>query len=316
MAKKKAKKKVAKKNVAKKVINVVPDDLSSNAVDVNAFVKDFVQDFAPVEEQSLHALIDARTQARYCECHIKASKIIALGTIDVPLDPDEQAEYRANRDIVENHSAFVKMQEDARLRRSFSDIVTEYNDSFDSEHPLKIIGGQHRFQAIKIALKEDGIDEYHGVKVYFNLDSEQRLDVQLISNTNIAVSSDLLDRMYETLSGPELREWCQKTKLLNSEQDFADKKQKGRQITVRDARIFILNYYKGKEISGSIKDFSSLETIPVMVKTGGVHDEWESLKRNTADLWSNKKLQKAAKEFASLINAQRKHFIGRDCRSD
>jgi len=41
------------------------------------------------------------------------------------------------------------------------------------------------------------------VKVYFGLDSDQRLDVQLISNTVIAVSADLYDRMQETVRGPE-----------------------------------------------------------------------------------------------------------------
>jgi hypothetical protein len=128
-----------------------------------------------------------------------------LGTIDVPLDPEEQSDYRANRDIVLNNSAFHTMKEDAKQKRSFSNIVAEYTKEFDAEHPLKIIGGQHRFEAIREALSF-GIDQYHGVKVYLALDIKQRLDVQLISNTNIAISGDLFDRLQETFQGPQLRD--------------------------------------------------------------------------------------------------------------
>jgi len=46
--------------------------------------------------------------------------------------------------------------------------------------PIKVIGGQHRFEAIRFAL-ENSADVLHGVKVYFALDMPQRLDVQLIS---------------------------------------------------------------------------------------------------------------------------------------
>jgi hypothetical protein len=66
---------------------------------------------------------------------------LELGTIDVPLDPEGQPEYRANREIVEDHVAFERMKEDAAARRSFSNIVAEYTTSYDSTHPLKIIGG-------------------------------------------------------------------------------------------------------------------------------------------------------------------------------
>ena len=38
------------------------------------------------------------------------------------------------------------MKIDAQKGRNFSNIVTEYTTDFDSEHPLKIIGGQHRFE--------------------------------------------------------------------------------------------------------------------------------------------------------------------------
>ena len=109
-----------------------------------------------------------------------AEKIVSLATTDVPLDPEEQPEYRANREIVADHTAFSAMKEDAKKRRSFSNIVAEFTTEFDEAHPLKIIGGQHRFEAMKEALAE-GVNESHGLKVYFGLTSEQRLDAQLIS---------------------------------------------------------------------------------------------------------------------------------------
>lgn len=102
--------------------------------------------------------------------------------------------------------------------------------------------------------------------MYFGLTPEQRLDVQLISNTVIAVSADLYDRMQETVRGPELREWCQKVGLLKDSQDFADKRQRGAQITVRAARTFILNYYAGEEAAAS--NFHETDTTPEICKSG------------------------------------------------
>ena len=51
-------------------------------------LQDFAKEFQPLEPLGqLLELVDSRTGARYCECHVKGSKIVALGTIDVPLDP-------------------------------------------------------------------------------------------------------------------------------------------------------------------------------------------------------------------------------------
>lgn len=165
-------------------------------------VPDFYEIFEPIEKV-IYLLMDKVTGAVFCECHVSAKNLINNCTVDVPLDPEEQSDYRANRELVEDSSAFAQMKIDAINGRIFSNIVAEYNVEFDEEHPLKIVGGQHRIKAIQEALKND-IEEYHGIKVYFDLNMEQRLDVQLISNTNIAVSADLLDRMMETVKGPEL----------------------------------------------------------------------------------------------------------------
>jgi hypothetical protein len=284
---------------------VVPDDLASKIVVPEDIVRDFLGKFEPSESADvLHLFVDARTLALYSECHIRADKLIPLSTTDVPLDPEEQAEYRANREIVADHTAFIAMKDDAKQRRSFSNIVAEFTTEFDEQHPLKIIGGQHRFESIKEALG-NGVNEIHGLKVYFGLTLEQRLDAQLISNTVIAVSADLYDRMQETVRGPELRDWCQKVGLLKEGQDFADKRQRGAQITVRIARTFILNYYLGE--GAATNAFDKTDTAPIICKSGTGDPDWDLL-RAKKKFWKDPKLEAAGREFADLVEAQREAF--------
>jgi hypothetical protein len=293
--------------------NVIPEGMQG-IQNVDELVQAFVETFQPLEANDVfHVFVDLRTNARYCECHIAGSKLVPLSTTDVPLDPDEQPDYRANREIVTSHIAFERMQDDAKKRRSFSNLVSEFTTEYDPEHPLKIIGGQHRYEAIKGAF-DAGVDEYHGVKVYFGLDSDQRLDVQLISNTVIAVSADLYDRMQETVRGPELRTWCQKVGLLGESQDFADKRQRGAPITVRAARTFIVNYYTGVDASHS--DFTKTDTTPVIVKSGEEDKVWEGVRNRKPSIWKDTKLEKAGIEYSALIDAQRKAFGGKKGNAD
>ena len=283
-------------------------DCSSECKDNPAItqeIKEFSESFSPLEKKQINILQDKMTNAIFCECHIRAEKLIQLGTIDAPLDPELQPEYRANRDVLDDNVAFTQMKLDAKEHRVFCNIVAEYNVTFDKEHPLKIIGGQHRFIAISEAYVEN-INELHGIKVYFNLDTEQRLDVQLISNTNIAVSTDLLDRMFETVKGPQLRDWCQKVGLLDDDCDFADKKQRGSKITVRGARTFIMNYYLGQKVDPD--KFDKERTIPVIAKSGGLDPDWEDLKLCKPDLWEDKDLAEAGEQFAKLIESQNTYF--------
>lgn len=273
--------------------------LIHNSVDV------FCNTFAPIEEIII-ILEDDITKALYCECHIHADKIVELSTIDSPLDSENQPDYRANREVVEDNAAFIQMKEDAVGKRSFSNIVAEYTMSFDEAHPLKIIGGQHRYIAIAEAFNFHQVNQLHGVKVYFALNTEQRLDVQLISNTNIAVSSDLLDRMLETVKGPELRTWCQKVGLLNENEDFADRKQRGGKFTVRAARTFIMNYCLGTQIK--CKDFPNVKTMPIIAKTGGIDEDWENLKKVRPEIWTDNALAEAGKKFAELVDKQRVYY--------
>ncbi len=278
---------------------------------VAGLLKGFEKMLEPYESKygdlNVCVFMDERTSAWFCECHVAANKLVQFGTTDVPLDPEEQSEYRANRMIVEDAYAFKVMKDDAIKGRAFSNIVAEYTTEFDSEHPLKIIGGQHRFQAIKDALTVQPT-KFHGVKVYLGLTMEQRLDVQLISNTNIATSSDLFDRMQETSKGPQLRDWCQDVGLLGEDQDFADKSGRGGAITVRLARTFILNYIKGSSIEA--ESFLTSDTTPTICSSGQHDPEWEKIR--SPDLWENAGLIGAGKEFARLIASQRAAFVGQN----
>ena len=291
-----------------RVKNVVPPELQKNIKGVDDVVVQFIRIFEPLEATDVfRVFVDARTMARYCECHVDASKIVPLATTDVPLEPEDQPEYRANRGMVTSHPAFGRMLDDAKKRRGFSNIVAEFTTDYDPDHPLKIIGGQHRYEAIKQAL-EAGVSEIHGVKVYFALDAEQRLDVQVISNTVIAVAADLIDRMQETVKGPELRDWCQRVGLLKDKEDFADRRQRGAAITVRAARTFIINYFAGREISTS--PFDKLDTTPTIAVTGQTDPVWETIRTRKPSTWEDARLETAGKEFSQLVEAQRSAFKG------
>jgi hypothetical protein len=273
--------------------------------EIHELLRDFVQACEPVDSRPLLVMRDNLTGALFVEVHVLGSRLVPAATTDVPLDPDEQAEYRANRDVVEDHVAFAKMKDDALSARSFSNLVCEFTRAFDESHPVKVVGGQHRFTAIQDALAA-GVDEHHGVKLYFDLDNEQRLDVQLISNTNIAVSTDLFDRMTETLAGPQLRQWCQAVGLLDGDEDFADRRARGNPITVRAARTFIVNYFRGTGVES--KKFDATETVPIILRSGVQLEEWEALKADRPDLWEDANLKKAGQEFAALVKAQRSYF--------
>lgn len=270
--------------------------------------EDLVAALAPMEGlDKLFIITDERTGARYCDCHVRGSKFVELATPDAPLDPDEQGDYRANRDVVSNAPAFAKMKIDAKARRSFSGIVAEYSHEKPIDKPLLIIGGQHRYHAIKEAL-ESGVDEWHGVKIYLDLTTEQRLDAQLISNTVIAISSDLFDRMHETVTGPQLRDWCQSVGLLDPGEDFADRKSRGA-VTVQTARTFIASYYAGMKVPSA--EFDGKETLPPITVTGQHDVVWDTVKATQPNLWTDAELKRAGQEFARLAAAQRQAFEGK-----
>jgi hypothetical protein len=272
-------------------------------------VQQFETEFQPHEKSPLIFLIDNITGAQYCECHIRASKLAVGSTIDAPLDPSQPG-YKANRQLLTMQPEFIRMKEDALKRRTFSNIVAEYVPGTDL--PLKIIGGQHRIEAIRHAV-ENHIDELQGVKVYFGLDMKQRLDVQEISNTNLDISGAWLDRLKETYRGSSLRDWCQEVGLLKEGQDFSDKTGRGK-LSVHLARTFIANFYLGKLVD--TKDFSQTETVPLLYKAGRDEKAWEEFLSDHPDVYKDKELKTAGKEFSRLVVAQRKAFAGKTGAAD
>ncbi len=284
--------------------NIVYGNSTGSALpsQIQIMMEEFSQKCAPMEK-NIYVFTDEKTGAYYAECHMVASKLLKLCTIDVPLDPDEEEQYRANREIVEDNVAFDQMKIDAKEKRTFSNIVAEYDVSHNPKYPIKIIGGQHRYIAIKEAHSK-AINTHHGLKIYFDLTKDQRLDVQLISNTNIAVSADLYDRLQETAAGPELRKWCQGVGFLDAGKDFSAKRERGSAINVRAVRSFILSYYSGKSIDPS-QYFENTATTPPICRTGRPDPDWERIRKGNSDMWSDEGLRKAAEEFVLLDQSQR-----------
>jgi len=249
---------------------------------------------------------DGKSKAFYIECHIIANVNCSLLDINAELDPEEQSEYKANRELQPQHKAFKKMLGDAKAGRQFSDIIIEYNKSYNEDLPLKVLGGQHRSVAIQEAESES--DRPHGFKIYFSLSSEQRSEIAQISNTNISLPIDLLDRMQETLLKTGLRDWCQKVGLLDKKQDFADRKNNEGIITVRVARSFVVNFYNGKDM----KYDSDKLYAPYLCKrsTGDSLDlQYKKLiDQKGGKIWNDKDFINAGENFNHLHRTQRKEI--------
>ena len=155
---------------------------------------------------------------------------------------------------------------------------------------------------------EQKINELHGVKIYFGLDMDQRIDVAVISNRNLSISGALLDRMRETYRGPAMRDWCHATGLLPSGQDFADRQTRAGRLAVSLARTFIHNFYLGKQVTSA--SFKENETTPVLYAAGRGDDTWETFLAEHPDIWEDAALLQAGREFAKLVAAQRDAFKG------
>src|SRR3990172_5587862 len=179
------------------------------------------------------------------------------------------------------------MEQDALNGRSFEDMVVEYDTSYRIKKPLIVYGGQHRLRAIEKAKDVKG-SVFHGVRVYFDLSREQKVEIATVNNTAIAVPNDLLDRMREQLLGSDLRDWCQQVGLLGRGDDFADRRSP--EIpTVRIARTLLVNFYMGKEAPED--SFHQ----PILCKSGGVDDDYMKVRDRIT--WSDPALLKMGKEF-------------------
>lgn len=273
--------------------------------DIIGLTDSFFTDFSPLEIQNgTKALLiyDERSKSFYIPCHIKASEFCELMDFNATIDgSDEDELYKLNRDITENEGAFSTMVLDAKAGRTFEDIVVEYDKSYNPELPLKIYGGQHRIKAIQAAVTSKPAI-YHGFRVYFGLSKDQKVEIATINNTSITVSNDLLDRMKEQLLGPELREFCQTVGLLNASQDFSDKKD-STTPTVRVARTFIVNYWKGR--NANITDFHS----PIVCRSGGIDEDYNTTRQSIN--WLDQSFIEAGKNFAQLHQAQRNKVTSR-----
>lgn len=199
------------------------------------------------------------------------------------------------------------MVSDAKEGRSFSDIIIEYNTSYGETKPLKILGGQHRNQAITEA--KGKVNNIHGMKVYFNLDKIQREDIMRIANTNINVATDLRDRLREDVLKPLLKNFGHKTGMLKKNDNFGDKRRydSGFSPTVRMMRSFIVNFFNGKKLEG---DIDNEACIPYLCKSGKANDDeymkyYDKFESKTE--FDDDTLLEAGKMFAKLHETQFKN---------
>ncbi len=274
-------------------------DPSSQVVEL---IRDFKEKVETLEVKNNHVLTlfqDGKSGAFYFDCHIAASSAVSLLDYEASLDPEEQEEFQANRNLLPFHRAFQAMMDDAKRGRQFNDIIVEYlPKGAKSDKPLKIYGGQHRARSIEGAANI--VDRYHGFRVYFDLNSSQRNEIARVSNTNINVPLDLIDRMNETVLGPSLRNWCYQAGFLQKSQDFAERKNTEGIITVRLARAFVINFMNARDIKGDIeeKPFSNL-------LGNEVNEEYLGFTREKREkLLKDARLLEAAKNYAALHKKQ------------
>ena len=269
-------------------------------------IKQFLKAFEPLELRlgtRLVLLRDEKSRAFYVVCHLDGKTIASKADLDAVLDPMESEDYKLNRGLYLDTYAYCKMEKDALLGRNFEDLVIEYDTSYKPDIPLKVFGGQHRVKAIMQALSK-GLSEYHGVRIYFGLDKNQKLDIAIANNTAIAISNDLLDRMNEQHLGPDLRKWSQSVGILGKDEDFADKRNPEGIPTVRVVRTLLVNYFLGKS---SEKDAFHM---PMVCSSGPAIDEKYQLVRDKIN-WSDRNLRRVGQEFAKLHELQRDRVLDR-----
>ncbi len=278
---------------------IIKSDLKPNKSIVKA-IDDFFRVFQPDECEmgtNLTLHFDEKSQAYYVTCHLTGEVLVRNCDLEASLDAGEEDEiYKLNRDITEDQAAFKQMEADALKGRSFEDLVLEFDTSYRAEKPLKVYGGQHRIRAITKAGKIK-TSILHGVRVYFGLSRNQKVEIASINNTSIAVPNDLLDRMREQLLGSELRDWCQSVGLLDKGTDFSDRRSPD-MPTVRIARTLLVNYYLGIEAK-KLEDFQQ----PTLCKSGGLDEEYLEVRKKIN--WDAKALMEMGKQFARLRKQQK-----------
>jgi hypothetical protein len=280
--------------------------------EIEKVVKVFLRDIDTMEKVKntpVFIFQDGVKKSYYIRCAISGETMSKVISLDARLDPESDDTFRDNREILLTNNTFLRMRVDAENAREFNDIIAEYITSYLPEKPLKVWGGQHRSRAIIDAFLQKRVLRYHGFRVYFCLSKEQRNELALISNTNIAVSNDLFDRqLEETYMGPHLRKWCIKVGLLKPGEDFPDVGSRAERITTQAARSFIVNYFKGKQTGEQLNDTQLDRNVyePYVCQSGIVLDEeYRQLTEQMGKmLWADKGLIEAGKAFARLHKTQ------------
>ncbi|MHC1770188.1 MAG: hypothetical protein AB9907_00380 [Flexilinea sp.] len=286
--------------------NYIIPDLGEIPDEVEKQLQAFIKQFSPYELRQgtkLYMYFDNKSKAYYVMCHLEGSILAQYSDTNATLDNDDEDEiYKLNREVTEDQAAYKAMEKDASEGRSFEDIVLEYDKTYKPTKPLKVYGGQHRITAISKNEKTNG-SVIHGVRVYFGLNRDQKVEIATVNNTAIAVPNDLLDRMREQLLGSELRDWCQKVSLLNNGQDFADRRSP--EIpTVRIARTLIVNFIQAQKES-DISDFHE----PILCKSGGLDNDYMAVRKQIN--WDDPALIEMGKQFARLHSQQQKNVSER-----
>jgi len=293
-------------------MNILFDDKAIKDDKVYKKVESFLEEVKTLEVAKEFPIIiyqDGKSKGYYIKCGILAELACPLLDLNAKLNPSDAESFRANRELLIQHNTYKRMVSDAREGREFNDIIVEYTKDYAPEKSLKIWGGQHRVKAIQDANRDTGISRYHGFRIFFSLSKQQRTEIALISNTNIAVSNDLFDRLQEeTLVGLRLRTWCYQVGLLRKDDDFPDLGSRAEKITVKLARTFVTNFYEGKEKVDELKGMDLDKNIyePHLCESGvNLDSEYERI-INTygARLWQDTTLLNAGKAFAALHSAQ------------
>lgn len=297
---------------SKEIVSILFDDRAIRDDTVQKEVETFLSEVKTLEATKKSPIIiyqDGKSKGYYIKCGILAEIACPLLDVNAKLDPTDTDSFRANRELLLEHNTYRRMLSDAKEGREFNDIIVEYNKHYSPDKPLKIWGGQHRVKALQEAYRETGISRLHGFKIFFNLSKQQRTEIALISNTNIAVSNDLFDRLQEeTLIGLQLREWCYQVGLLKRGDDFPDQGSRSEKITVKLSRTFVTNFYKGKEKASELKNEDLDENIyePYLCESGASLDsEYENIINKYGNsIFKDKTLLEAGKAFSALHNAQ------------
>ncbi len=108
--------------------------------------------------------------------------------------------------------------------------------------------------------------------------------------------------------GVRLRDWCYQVGLLKKPEDFPDQGSRTERITVKLARTFVTNFYRGKAEGEQLKGKSFDQKVyePYLCESGVQLDpEYDKIVTDLGGaIWGNIALTEAGKAFAELHKCQ------------